>query len=103
MPQFARVGAGPTKTIGWNDMTVPQKLEGLELIDCAKASANQGLATAARQCGYGENTEAFEAELIKACQKIGIEIDSLGDLITDRQQIKKGAGIEIAPDSSSSL
>lgn len=84
-------------------MASTKRLQGLELIDCAKASANQGLETAAEQCGYGNDLNSFENELKQACQKIGIEIHDLSDLITDQQQIKQGRGIDIAPDSPSNL
>ncbi|MEB3828706.1 hypothetical protein [Phormidium sp. CCY1219] len=80
-----------------------KRLEGVELIDCAKASVNQGLEAAARQCGYGDDLSSFERELKKAGQKTGIEINDLTDLITPQQQMKQGKGIDIAPDSQGSL
>lgn len=78
-------------------------LKGLELIDCAKANAKQGITTAANLCGYGENLNIFKQELKQACQDIGVEIDELSDLITDQQLVKENSGIEVAPDTLSDL
>ncbi len=64
-------------------MSVQKRLEGIELIDCAKANAKQGLATAAKQCGYDDNIALFKEHLIAACQEIGVDIEQLSDLITD--------------------
>ncbi len=84
-------------------MTSAKPLEGLDLIDCAKANASLGIDNAARHCGYGENLSAFEQALKEAGQKMGIEINTLSDLITDQQLIKKHRGIEVSPDSPSNL
>jgi hypothetical protein len=84
-------------------MASSQPLKGLELIDCAKANAQQGIATAAELCGYGSDLNTFEQELKQACQNIGVEVKELSDLITDQQMIKQGMGIEIAPDTPSEL
>ncbi|MDY7022463.1 MAG: hypothetical protein SWJ54_14075 [Cyanobacteriota bacterium] len=84
-------------------MASTQPLTGTELIDCAKASANLGLQEAAKNCGYGENIESFQDNLQQACSNIGVDINDLSDLVTPQQQIKQGRGIEIAPDSKSSL
>ncbi len=80
-------------------------LQGIELIDCAKANAKQGLTVAARQCGYGENISLFQENLTKACQKIGVEIEQLSDLITDQQLVKESRRktIEISPESNTDL
>jgi len=58
-------------------------LQGIELIDCAKANAKQGIETAAAQSGYGQDVSTFQQELKKACEGIGVEINELSDLITD--------------------
>lgn len=88
----------------WFDiMASSQPLKGLELIDCAKANAQQGITTAAELCGYGSDLNTFELELKNACQNIGVEVKELNDLITDQQMIKQGMGIEIAPDTPSEL
>lgn len=84
-------------------MASSQPLKGLELIDCAKANAQQGITTAAELCGYGSDLNIFERELKEACQNIGVEVKELNDLITDQQMIKQGMGIEIAPDTPSEL
>lgn len=84
-------------------MATSQPLKGLELIDCAKANAQQGIATAAKLCGYGGDLNTFERELKQACQDIGVEVKELSDLITAQQMMKQGMGIEIAPDTPSEL
>lgn len=84
-------------------MTSPTPLQGLDLIDCAKANANLGMQTAAKHCGYGENLSDFEQALKEAGKKMGIEINTLSDLITSQQLMKKRGGINISPDSASSL
>jgi hypothetical protein len=84
-------------------MSASKQLQGLELIDCAKANAQQGLATAAEQSGYGQNTNLFSQELKAACQQIGIEISELRDLITPQHQMKQGKGIDIAPETPGNL
>lgn len=82
-------------------MTAP--LKGTELVACAKPNANQGLAVAAQQCGYGNDTETFMAELEKACQSMGVDLNDFEDLITEQQRVKKLGGVEIAPDSQGEL
>lgn len=84
-------------------MASSQPLKGLELIDCAKANAMQGMATAAQLCGYGSDLNSFERQLQRACQEIGVEIKELSDLITPQHLVKQGQGIEIAPDTPSDL
>ena len=84
-------------------MASSKPLSGIELIDCAKANAKQGIEVAAKLCGYGEDISAFERELKQAGQNTGIKIDSLSDLITEPQVIKKSRGINIAPESESNL
>jgi hypothetical protein len=84
-------------------MAQTEPLHGTELIDCAKASANLGVKEAAKNCGYAEDINTFESQLKQACQQIGVNIDNLSDLVTPQHQMKQGQGIEIAPDSKSSL
>ena len=38
-------------------------LQGVELIDCAKANAKRGTAYAAKQSGYNENISLFQKNL----------------------------------------
>ena len=78
-------------------------LQGIELIDCAKANAKQGVAVAAEQCGYDSNIGLFTENLHKACQQIGVNIKELEDLITDQQVAKQEKVMDIAPDSVSDL
>ncbi len=87
----------------FNTMASSQPLTGIELIDCAKSNAPQGIATAAQLCGYGSDLNKFDRELKLACQNIGVEVKELSDLITDQQMIQSGMGIEVAPDSPSEL
>lgn len=80
-----------------------EPLTGTELLDCAKASASQGLEAAAKQCGYDEDTEGFTQALQAAGQHIGVEINALEDLITDQQQVIRRGGVEVAPETPSDL
>lgn len=84
-------------------MAASTPLKGLELVDCAKANAPQGLETAAHQCGYGNDLTTFKQELKQACQGIGVEIHEISDLITDQQTVIQNGGIEVAPDTPSEL
>ena len=79
-------------------------LQGIELIDCAKANAKQGSAIAAKNCGYENNIDLFRENLNKACQQIGVNINELDDLITDQQIAKEKRKVqEVAPDTASDL
>ena len=79
-------------------------LKGIELIDCAKANAKQGIATAAKLSGYEDNLTLFSENLHQACQEIGVDINELEDLITDQQIAKENRKIiEVAPDTTSQL
>lgn len=79
-------------------------LQGIELIDCAKANAKQGVTVAAKQSGYGQDIALFQKNLDKACQEIGVNIDELADLITDQQKVKENhVGLDIAPDTTTEL
>jgi hypothetical protein len=73
-------------------------LRDAELLDCARANAVQGLQTAAQLCGYGDNVEQFEEALQEASREAGLTITSLIDLLP-----KQSKGVEVAPDSPSSL
>ena len=84
-------------------MSTSKPLTDLELIDCAKANAKQGVENAAKLSGYGDDIDKFMDALQTACHRIGVNIDSLSDLIKEQQQIRQIPGLEIAPDSESSL
>lgn len=78
-------------------------LKGIELIDCAKANAKQGIETAAELCGYGNDLNTFKRELQQACSDIGVGISELSDLITDQYVVSLNKGIEVAPDTPGDL
>ncbi|MBW4536181.1 MAG: hypothetical protein KME09_19780 [Pleurocapsa minor HA4230-MV1] len=79
-------------------------LQGIELIDCAKANAKQGVGVAAALSGYEQNVDLFIENLQEACQQIGVKIDELEDLITDQQVAKENRQvIEISPDTVDEL
>ena len=82
-------------------MASPKPLQGIELLDCAQANAKSGLSTATQQCGYGNNTLAFNNELQKAGNEIGIYITSLNDLVLETQEIERGK--DFAPDNSGQI
>ncbi|MEC4985194.1 MAG: hypothetical protein SAJ37_20635 [Oscillatoria sp. PMC 1068.18] len=84
-------------------MAASKPLTENELIDCAKANANQGIETAAKQCGYGDDLTGFQVALKQACQDIGVTISELSDLITDQDNVINKGGVEVAPDTPSSL
>lgn len=58
-------------------MTSSSPLTGVVLVNCAKANAQAGLAIAAERCGYGSDTETFQAALVSACLDMGISIEAL--------------------------
>lgn len=69
------------------------------MVDCAKANAKSGPAIAAKQCGYGDDIAAFRAALQTACDEMGVEADSLLDLLNeDNQSWSAQIGYEAAPD-----
>ena len=78
-----------------------QPLTGIELIDCARANAYQGVETAAKLCGYGEELSSFQQALKEASQQMGLEIESLLDLRGEPAMGRRG--IDYSPDTSSSL
>lgn len=83
-------------------MASPIPLSGIELIDCAKANASQGIQVAAAQCGYGGDIVTFERELDAATQKIGVKLHSFQDL-NKSAEIQRQPGIEVAPDTATEL
>lgn len=84
-------------------MASPTPLQGLELVDCARANAKQGVEVAADLCGYGNDLNKFRQELEKACQHMGVEFHELSDLIKDEAPLMQMEGEIVAPDSPSEL
>ncbi len=64
-------------------MAANKPLTGLTLIDCAKANAPEGVAVAARLCGYGEDVSTFRQSLIQAGEDAGITLTGIDDLIIE--------------------
>ena len=85
-------------------MASPKPLHDTELVDCARANANQGIETATYQCGYGNDINTFAQELRQACEKMNLQVKELKELITDQDMILKlGTGEIIAPETASEL
>lgn len=85
-------------------MVSSQPLHDVELVDCARANATQGIEVAAYQCGYGNDINSFTQELTSACEKMNLKAKNLEELITDQDMIfKLGSGEIIAPETSASL
>jgi hypothetical protein len=78
-------------------------LQGLELVDCARANAKQGIETAAIQCGYGDDLHTFSQELKSACSDMGVTFNELTDLITEQDNLIKTEGEIVAPETESIL
>ena len=85
-------------------MASPTRLQGTELVDCARANAKQGIETAAHQCGYGEDLNTFAQELKLACEQMNLQVKELSELITDQEMLLQlGSGEVVAPDTPSEL
>lgn len=84
-------------------MAASTPLQGLDLVDCARANAKQGVETAAHLCGYGKDLNTFRHELEKACQHMGVEFHELSDLIKDESPLMQMEGEIVAPDTASEL
>jgi hypothetical protein len=84
-------------------MASPIPLQGLDLVDCARANAKQGIETTADLCGYGKDLNTFRHELEKACQHMGVEFHELSDLIRDETPLMEMKGEIVAPDTPSQL
>ncbi len=74
-------------------------LQGIDLIDCARANASSGLENTAILCGYSSDVSGFQEAVQQACSQLGLNIKSLNDLIEPRSN----RGIDFAPDNNSSL
>jgi len=85
-------------------MTSPTPLHSTELVDCARASAKQGVEIAAYQCGYGNDISKFTQELRQACEQMNLQVKELNELITEHEVLfKLGSGEIIAPQTASEL
>lgn len=84
-------------------MASPTPLKGLELVDCARANAKQGIETAAQLCGYGEDLNTFSQQLKQACEQMNVKFNELTDLITEQDNLIKMEGEIVAPESATEL
>ena len=85
-------------------MASPTSLKGTDLVDCAKANAKQGIATAALQCGYGDDLNKFRQELSNACEEMNLQVSELNELITTPDsRLNIGVGEVVAPDTPADL
>ncbi|BAZ37231.1 hypothetical protein NIES4101_31520 [Calothrix sp. NIES-4101] len=85
-------------------MPASTPLKGTELVDCARANANQGIQTAAYLCGYGDDLNQFAQELRIACEEMNLQVKELAELVTDQDMILNiGTGEIVAPDTASQL
>jgi hypothetical protein len=84
-------------------MASPTPLKGLELVDCARANAKQGIETAAQLCGYGDDLNTFSQNLKEACNKMAVTFNELSDLITEQDALIKMEGEIVAPESENIL
>jgi hypothetical protein len=83
-------------------MASPTPLYGTELIDCAQASAKQGISVAAHQCGYRDDIDTFQHQLTAALEQMGIKNKDFVDLLKI-VALEPTLGIEIAPDTATEL
>lgn len=83
-------------------MTSPTPLRGTELIDCAQASAKQGISVAAQQCGYSNDIDTFQHELKCALEQMGIKNKDFENLLKT-VALEPKIGIKIAPDTATDL
>jgi len=81
-------------------MASPTRLQGTELVDCARANAKQG-ETAARQCGYGDDLNTLPKNSSKL-EQMNLQVKELSELITDQEMLLQlGGGEVVAPDTPS--
>lgn len=100
---FSQNSLKQKKSYSGKPMAATAPLKGLELVDCARANAKQGLETAAHQCGYGSDLTTFKQELKQACDNMGVTFNELSDLVTDQQSMLSLGGEIVAPDSEGKL
>ena len=97
-----------TLTAYWDDskeklLSGQMPLTGIDLIDCARANAASGLETTAKLCGYASSLSSFQEALKQAARQMGVKIESLSDLISQPPLLMGEQGIDVAPDTDSSL
>jgi hypothetical protein len=85
------------------DMSAKTPLEGTDLVDCARANAKQGIVTAAKLCGYGDDLNHFKQAVKQACEQMGLRFSELSDLMADQPSILQLGGEIVAPDSDGQL
>ena len=78
-------------------------LTGTDLINCARANAEQGIEKTAQLCGYGDDVQQLKTALKHAGEQMGIELKSFRDLLEDPRKLRGRSGIEVAPDTNASL
>jgi hypothetical protein len=57
-----------------------EPLTGKELVNCAKGNAYSGLNNTAKLCGYGTDIQAFQKNLHKTLDDMGLDIKSIKSL-----------------------
>lgn len=83
-------------------MASSSPLTGVILVDCAKANVENGVAVAARQCGYGDDVSTFQAALKSACAEMNIDLKEFAELAIDKR-VNQRDGFEVYPDTTSDL
>jgi hypothetical protein len=83
-------------------MASPTPLHGTELIDCAHASAKEGIKVATHQCGYSDDIDTFQRELTGALEQMGIKNKDFEHLLKT-VALEPKMGVEIAPDTATDL
>jgi hypothetical protein len=83
-------------------MASSSPLTGVVLVDCAKANVENGVEVAANQCGYGDDTRAFEEALKSACADMNIDLEEFAELSVGKR-VNSREGIEVYPDTPDKL
>ena len=83
-------------------MASSSPLTGVILVDCAKANVDNGIDVAAHQCGYGDDTAAFQSALKSACADMNIDLKEFTELSIDKR-VNQREGVEVYPDTTSDL
>jgi HEAT repeat protein len=63
----------------WHEFRLTEKKNISSIITCAKKYRSHGIEFAAEQCGYKNDTENFEKELIESCKHINFFINGFED------------------------